>query len=374
MMQTRPPLIAVLGMLGALMLTLPLRADDKTTLIELDLRSHALPNGVNATGSIVVGALDGGGSFYWMPTTGTIFNGGKFAAGVSRDGRTIVGTAPDVRVGIDQAAIWLRAAEWRLLGSFPNAVPCDSFLSGATGTNSDGRVVVGYARNGCTFTRAFRWTEDGGMADLGSLVAGRNTVAEAVSGDGEVVVGYQERSDGVPSGARWADGREQIIPSPADYPIGFVGSAKATNRDGTVVVGRICRFGLAIANIDDQSAWMWTPDKGTQCLPAPRRIASPGPVIIGEAEATSDDGRIVGGSQNVGGSPDSNAVIWVDGTPAYLKDFLRANGVPDAFERWINTGTITDISPDGRILVGWGAALGGFRGYIVILGSNLVMP
>jgi uncharacterized membrane protein len=212
------------------------------------------------------------------------------------------------------------------------------------------------------------------MADLGSLVAGRNTVAEAVSGDGKVVVGYQERSDGVPSGARWADGREEIIPSPPDYPVGFVGSAKATNHDGSLVVGRICRFGLAIANVDDQSAWMWTRDKGTQCLAAPRRIPSPGPVIIGEAVATSDDGRIIGGSQNVGGSVDSNAVIWINGTPAYLKDFLRANGVPDAFERWINTGSITDISPDGRILVGYGAAIGGFRGYIVILGSDLVMP
>jgi hypothetical protein len=32
------------------------------------------------------------------------------------------------------------------------------------------------------------------------------------------------------------------------------------------------------------------------------------------------------------------------------------------------------VSPDGRVLVGYGAALGGFRGYMVILGSKLVMP
>jgi hypothetical protein len=43
--------------------------------------------------------------------------------------------------------------------------------------------------------------------------------------------------------------------------------------------------------------------------------------------------------------------------------------VPNAFEGWINTGAITDVSPDGRILVGYGAPLGGFRGYIVILGE-----
>ena len=54
----------------------------------------------------------------------------------------------------------------------------------------------------------------------------------------------------------------------------------------------------------------------------------------------------------------------------YLKDYLQANGVPDAFKDWINTGSITDVSPDGRILVGRGAAPLGFRGYIVILGEK----
>ena len=53
--------------------------------------------------------------------------------------------------------------------------------------------------------------------------------------------------------------------------------------------------------------------------------------------------------------------------PSYLKAYLRAHGVPDAFERWINTGEITGISQDGRILVGYGAASGGYRGYVVVL-------
>jgi hypothetical protein len=48
--------------------------------------------------------------------------------------------------------------------------------------------------------------------------------------------------------------------------------------------------------------------------------------------------------------------------------------LPNAFRTWINTGTISGISPDGRVLVGWGAALGGFRGYMVILGSSRVIP
>jgi len=51
-------------------------------------------------------------------------------------------------------------------------------------------------------------------------------------------------------------------------------------------------------------------------------------------------------------------------------DYLQANGIPRAFQNWINTGEITDVSPDGRILVGWGAAPAGFRGYMVILGDK----
>jgi hypothetical protein len=119
---------------------------------------------------------------------------------------------------------------------------------------------------------------------------------------------------------------------------------------------------------------VWTAQGGTKCLPAPAKIASPGPAILIQANATSDDGQVIGGAQNVGGSSDSNAVIWIGGRPAYLKDLLRANGVPNAFATYANTGEITGMTPDGRILVGWGAAALGFRAYIVVLPSNPVIP
>jgi probable HAF family extracellular repeat protein len=317
---------------------------------------------VSDSGAVVAGAFNGGiGAFYWMPTTGVVFTGGVAADGVSRDGRTIVGWARDAN-RIQQAAIWLRASEWRLLGSFPNATPCDASLSFATDVSRDGKVVVGYAYNTCAAAHAFRW-EESGMVDLGSSISGRFSRAHGISEDGTVVVGDQENATGFVQGAKWVNGRQELIPD-------FVGSAMATNHDGSIVVGRICRPAIPA----DQSAWVWRAQGGITCLAAPRRLPSPGPVIITEAAATSDDGQVIGGSQNVGGSVDSNAVIWIGGQPAYLKEFLQANGVPDAFRTWINTGTITGISSDGRILVGWGAALGGFRGYMVILGSSRVIP
>jgi hypothetical protein len=54
-----------------------------------------------------------------------------------------------------------------------------------------------------------------------------------------------------------------------------------------------------------------------------------------------------------------------------LKDYLRANGVPNAFEGWINTGFITGMSRDGRVLVGYGAGPRNFTGYIVIMPSGV---
>ena len=113
---------------------------------------------MSANNLVVVGGLDGGGGFYWMPTKGVLFNGGEVSNDVSGDGRTIVGIAKDTG-GIRQAGIWIGSTEWRLLGSFtPTALPCETTLSTAYGVSRDGQVVVGFARDGCALGHAFRWT------------------------------------------------------------------------------------------------------------------------------------------------------------------------------------------------------------------------
>jgi hypothetical protein len=97
--------------------TLTAGAADKTLFIELEQRGSPLPSAVTGNGATIVGNFGAGGGFYWMPTTGVIFNGGRTAAAISADGRTIVGAARDAQ-GVENAAIWLRATEWRLLGGF----------------------------------------------------------------------------------------------------------------------------------------------------------------------------------------------------------------------------------------------------------------
>ena len=328
-------------------------AGDQAVMITL--ADSALPSDVGANGSMVVGGFRSGGGFYWMPTTGVVYVGGKGASSVSRDGKTIVGTAVDGRQ-VSQAAVWQRTAEWRLLGSVvPNAVPCDDLLSSAYDTSADGKVVVGLAWNGCNFARAFRWEESTGMVDLGSTVPGRSSRANGVSGDGRVVVGWQEHQTGPRMGARWVDGRQTIFRGETE----FVGEAFAATTNGSTIVGQVCRFGDPL----DQSAWSWTAAGGVVCLPPPRvRLPL---VYVGAAQVVSDDGRVIAGAHRFG--LESEAVVWIDRVPYYLKDYLRANGVPSAFEGWVNTGGVFGMSRDGRVLVGSGAGPTDFTGYVVIL-------
>ena len=347
--------------------TLGVHAQDKAFLLEIERGGRTFFSGVSATGAVAVGAFEGGPGFHWMPTSGLVAAGGLSAEAVSGDGRTIVGAAADAD-GRTNAAIWQRASEWRLLGGFSNGASCDSSLSSAQGVSRDGKYIVGYAYLGCSAAHAFRWDASSGMVDLGSTVLGRSSTASSVSGDGRVVVGEQTDTTGFTFGVRWVDGRQETVRGPNGL---VVGNAYAVNFDGTVVVGRQCR--PAVSDRLEQSAWIWTASSGTQCLQAPALRPQEGPPILVYAKAVSDDGRVVGGSQRIG-STDGNAILWIDGKPAYLKDYLQAHGVPDAFRTWFNTGEITGMTPDGRVLVGWGAALGGFRGYMVILNDLEPLP
>ena len=123
-----------------------------------------------------------------------------------------------------------------------------SGVSIATATNSDGSVVVGQSATsltdtfGTTLNHAFRWTINGGMADLGTLqnVVG-NSRANGTSADGSVVVGFSTAPQD-PNGSayyhafRWTqtDGMRDL--GTINDAAGF-SSANSVSGDGSVVVG-----------------------------------------------------------------------------------------------------------------------------------------
>lgn len=360
---SHPPGRRAKGALAALLVLVFLSPVEATapegTALLIPLPPEALAVAQGANGFVVAGNFYSGGAFHWMPTSGLTAIGGVSLAAVSRDGRTIVGTERDA-AGRENAAIWTGGRSWRVLGSIrPDAPPCDANLSSAYGTNEDGRVVVGLAWDGCKYARAFRWEESTGMVDLGSIAGGdRSTRANGVSGDGRVVVGWEETATGPRQGAKWVDGKEELITGPT----GIVGEAHATNRDGSLIVGGLCDYSRELGRL---TAWTWTKTGGVTCFPVNPPSWAPRAPYQAVMLGTSDDGRVIGGSLTFG--LDAEAIVWFDGEAIPLRDYLRSHGIPDAFEGWINTGFVTDVSSDGRTLVGYGAGPTTFQGYLVVL-------
>jgi probable HAF family extracellular repeat protein len=327
------------------------------------LPPEALPVDVGANAFSIVGTFYEGKALSWMPTSGTRDLGGRSGQAVSLDGKAIIGRALDGR-GSENAAIWQGGTSWRVLGSItPNAQPCDQLLSGTFGASDDGKVIVGLAWDTCRTARAFRWEEATGMVDLGTTNA-RSTRANNVSGDGRVVVGWQESDVGVRQGAKWINRQQELIRNAAGR---VAGEANAANRDGSIIVGHNCDlFNPNPIDPSANAAWRWTGSGGAVCFPVRRPVTLPNLPYITMMLDTSDDGNVIGGSYSFG--LDAEALLWLDGGEGvFLRDYLRANGHPDAFRGWVNTGFITGVSPDGRTLVGYGAGPRAFQGYLVIL-------
>jgi probable HAF family extracellular repeat protein len=351
----------VIALIMLALTTLAPRAQDAVFFMPLPPEALAVDVGANAFS--VIGSFYDGRGLSWMPTTGVRELGGIAGRAISLDGRTLIGDALDSRRLVN-AAIWRGGGDWRVLGSIrPDAQGCDNLLSSAYGASDDGKVIVGLAWDGCRIARAFRWDERTGVVDLGTTNA-NSTRANNVSGDGRVVVGWQEHETGPRLGAKWVDRQQETIRNAAGRQ---AGEANAANRDGSIIVGHNCDlFNPSPIHPDRNAAWRWTSSGGTVCFPVRRPSNLPDLPYITMMLDTSDTGGVIGGSYTFG--LDAEALIWLDGGEGvFLKDYLIANGQPDAFRGWVNTGFITGVSPDGRTLVGYGAGPRTFQGYVVLL-------
>ena len=129
------------------------------------------------------------------------------------------------------------------------------YHSYARGISADGSVVVGNAWYAYDKSRAFRWTQDGGMQDLGSLGANDESFGLAVSADGSVVVGYNRSAPNSYGRAfRWtqAGGMQDL----GVLPNGEWSQAYSTSADGSIVVGS-CGFSTGPAK-----AFIWSQGTG----------------------------------------------------------------------------------------------------------------
>ena len=188
---------------------------------------------VSSDGSVVVGQSTGNGeakAFRWttiegMTDLGDLRGGGSSSAAtnVSPDGSVIVGQSDSAR-GIE-AFRWTQTSGLDGLGFLPGF----EFQSIATATTKNGRAVVGLSGLGGTLgSKAFVWTEQGGMQSLQHVLENQFGLASAlenwsltdatdISADGRSIVGRGMNPDG--NTEAWLVRLEQpvFIPEPWSF-------------------------------------------------------------------------------------------------------------------------------------------------------------
>ena len=170
----------------------------------------------SVTNSGIVAGYDDKSYFTWSvaggktPIPGTIpGNGTGGIARITEDGLKLGATNRNPDNGLTEIASYDTATgKWTTYGSL-GASSGDS-ASGGFGMNANGTVQVGNAWVDAGNAHAIV-VRDGVLTDLGSNIAGRSSRADAVSNDGRLIGGYQDREDGYRSAAVWVDGVEQLL-------------------------------------------------------------------------------------------------------------------------------------------------------------------
>jgi probable HAF family extracellular repeat protein len=341
-------------------------------------------SGISADGTIAVGVYGTlGPAWRWTATTGVVNIGSvSQQAKISRDGKTIVGDAKDSS-GIVSASIWQSGTTWRNLGGVPNGKVLDGQLSSAWGVSADGSAIAGLAWVNPTGAHGFRWSGTTGMVDLGSLQA-ESSRASAISGDGNVVAGWDEnpRQDSQYNywrGAIWWQGMERLM-----NPFGWIGQVEGANDVGSVLVGRgspmapthAFRFTAWDGRAVDMGALprssgggigpgLGPGPNGQGAGPGPAPTQGQDPEDRSIAFAVSDDGDTAVGSS--GYVPPTDAFIWTSATGMVkVSDYLASKGIT-GFERWTLV-VANSVSPNGKIIAGTGINPMGFaEGWIATL-------
>jgi uncharacterized membrane protein len=304
------------------------------------------PSAISADGSTVLGRA--GGVVLWH-ADGTREVLGSFGApaDLSADASVVVGVSS---VG---SGNWIRYEPWRWtregglqpLGPFPDPFRW-SFVSGLS---DDGWVFAGGLRAPNGPPAPFVWTLDSGITAL--PVPGG--VAYAISGDGRFVVGEQ----GLPF--RF-DRETQVVETLSSLPDAWP-EALATSRDGSVSVGWMqtdMHSGLG----GDTQAVRWTAGGNLDGLGF---LEDHWETRLSRARAVSGDGSIVVGSSLVGPQDLSCAFVWdpLHGMRDLREELETRFGLAIPWR----LDEATDVSADGRTIVGWSGNEESTRVWVVVL-------
>ena len=313
--------------------------------------------GASGTGRVLVGhslgprGLEG---HIWTRETGMVgiddLPGGNHSSAlgsVSRDGTIMGGVASDELGGV--AILWTHADGFLIIGELPGG----GYHASVQDITPDGQRAVGRSQIAGGTDGAFLWTPEQGMVALGDLQGGDlGSAAYDISADGKVIVGKAVNSDLYKEAFRWTE--EGGMVGLGDLPGSrFQSTARACNADGSVIVGD----GLGFDNDGggNRKAFIWTEEDGmrplVEVLETDYGVETGGWILLNATDISADGRTIVGWGYNPEGT--------VEGFVAYLGPLdcradINGNGVIDRwdwlwfFSRWEQHRLEADWNYDGR--------------------------
>jgi probable HAF family extracellular repeat protein len=236
---------------------------------------------VSFDGSVIVGEHpqpNQFAAFRWTAATGMVGLPMNIAAAVTPDGQMVAG-------GDNW---WKTTGQTGTFGPFPgfqDQTEAQGLAGTAQAPVAVGAAIKGSDASGPTF-HAFRWTPATGLQDLG-LTTGDESIAIAISGDANVIVGEARDASGFWRAFRWTASTGMV-------DLGTLGgpesAAFATNSDGSVIVGS----SLTSGSTGSSHPFRWTAKTGMQDLT--KLVNAPQRLILQSAVGVSQDGTVITGN------------------------------------------------------------------------------
>ena len=323
--------------------------------VNYHLIGEGMATDISADGLVVVGNLISYEAWRWTKHTGIV----PLGRGSSPSG-SIAGT-PDVsddgtKVSamilyndtLATQGLWTEGSGWQELmpPTPPDGGLMDHAYGSAWGMSGDGKTVVGlYWRPGQPggSAHASRWTEATGVVDLGADYG--NSRANDADYDGDVIVGWDEDTWGGWRPTVWVNGARSNL---ATYDA-FC-EATCVTPDGKMIAGEAYD---STSNALGAAVWRWNGTSWDEEYLGTVAGTFPG-YGLAIANDISADGSIVVGYNRFDFAPvPTTGFIWTPtGGMVDVEDFLTDNGV--VLDPMFDIMTLTGISDDGKIMVGFG--------------------
>ncbi|QOW11322.1 T9SS type A sorting domain-containing protein [Kaistella flava (ex Peng et al. 2021)] len=302
---------------------------------------------------VAAGNVMNAAHLYWTEDAGTLEIGeltsGDYISGytnVTSDGKFISGTMTNPGTNYDEMAKYeIATGTWAFLGGL--GAMSDMTVSSAWGMTGDGSAIVGLAYPAPSDAHAVKWTQAGGVVDLGSTVPNRSSRGNSITDDGTIVVGWQDNDYGDREGVYWKNGVQTYLKDDNGMN---TGEAVSVTPDGKTIVG-----------FTFDNPFIWNETEGYTM------ITHPDPDFSGAASSITDDGKTVVGyfrpwnGQAVMGE---GFIYTKEGGRMNLNEYVASLGFDDL---GITFALPMAISPNGQYITGAGRTDDDIRGFVIKL-------